>query len=185
MDPDTGDSDVAGACLRRTQSNIKWRSSGAQRHLATARPRCSAAEWLCVVAADARSRACGCRVRLPILAGGSDSVRVEGLFDPVSLLPKSETGGEPGSGSGTTPDRAVAERALMTPNVYSSGGEGLAQFKKGFLKFKQEVITAHQDHFRTLATAQHPKVMVIACCDSRVDPALLMGAGPGDIFTVR
>lgn len=30
-----------------------------------------------------------------------------------------------------------------------------------------------------------PQVMVIACCDSRVDPALLMGAGPGDIFTVR
>lgn len=27
--------------------------------------------------------------------------------------------------------------------------------------------------------------MVIACCDSRVDPALLLGAGPGDIFMVR
>lgn len=33
----------------------------------------------------------------------------------------------------------------------------------------------HAEHFRGLALAQTPKVMVIACCDSRVDPALLMG----------
>jgi hypothetical protein len=53
------------------------------------------------------------------------------------------------------------------------------------MKFKAEVISQHQAHFRDLASAQSPKVMVIACCDSRVDPALLMGAGPGDIFIVR
>ena len=70
-------------------------------------------------------------------------------------------------------------------NQAPGAGEGLAQFKKGFLKFKQEVISAHPEHFRDLASAQSPKVMVIACCDSRVDPALLMGAGPGDIFIVR
>jgi carbonic anhydrase len=53
------------------------------------------------------------------------------------------------------------------------------------MKFKAEVISQHAAHFRDLASAQSPKVMVIACCDSRVDPALLMGAGPGDIFIVR
>jgi Carbonic anhydrase len=93
--------------------------------------------------------------------------KVEGMLDPVS-----------GSGLG--------ERLITTPNQYTSGGtEGLAQFKKGFLRFKQEVINTHADHFKSLAASQSPKVMVIACCDSRVDPALLMGAGPGDIFTVR
>jgi carbonic anhydrase len=64
-------------------------------------------------------------------------------------------------------------------------GEGLAQFKKGFMRFKQEVISRHPAHFAELAASQSPKVMVVACCDSRVDPALLMGAGPGDIFIVR
>ena len=32
---------------------------------------------------------------------------------------------------------------------------------------------------------QHPKVLVISCSDSRVDPAILMAAEPGDLFTVR
>jgi len=37
-----------------------------------------------------------------------------------------------------------------------------------------------------LATrGQTPAVMVIACSDSRVDPALLFGTEPGDLFTVR
>ena len=53
------------------------------------------------------------------------------------------------------------------------------------MRFKQEVISRHPAHFAELAASQSPKVMVVACCDSRVDPALLMGAGPGDIFIVR
>ncbi len=32
---------------------------------------------------------------------------------------------------------------------------------------------------------QNPKAMVIACCDSRVDPALLFQCVPGDLFVVR
>lgn len=32
---------------------------------------------------------------------------------------------------------------------------------------------------------QHPRAMVIACCDSRVDVAGLLGSEPGELFTVR
>lgn len=32
---------------------------------------------------------------------------------------------------------------------------------------------------------QQPQVMVIACCDSRVDPALILQCDPGDLFIVR
>lgn len=35
------------------------------------------------------------------------------------------------------------------------------------------------------AAGQAPKVMVIACCDSRVDPAAIFSAGPGQLFVVR
>ncbi len=40
--------------------------------------------------------------------------------------------------------------------------------------------------YRSLAQAgQAPKTMVIACCDSRVDPAAIFSAGPGQLFIVR
>jgi carbonic anhydrase len=32
---------------------------------------------------------------------------------------------------------------------------------------------------------QQPQTMVIACCDSRVDPALILQCDPGDLFVVR
>ncbi len=32
---------------------------------------------------------------------------------------------------------------------------------------------------------QKPQVMVVACCDSRVDPALILQCDPGDLFVVR
>ena len=39
--------------------------------------------------------------------------------------------------------------------------------------------------YQKLCVSQKPKVMFIACCDSRVDPALLVSAQPGDIFVER
>jgi carbonic anhydrase len=38
---------------------------------------------------------------------------------------------------------------------------------------------------RLLDYGQHPKVLMIACSDSRVEPALLVDAAPGDLFVVR
>lgn len=32
---------------------------------------------------------------------------------------------------------------------------------------------------------QRPQVMVVSCCDSRVDPALILQCDPGDLFVVR
>jgi len=32
---------------------------------------------------------------------------------------------------------------------------------------------------------QHPNIMIIACCDSRVDPATIFDATPGELFVVR
>ena len=38
---------------------------------------------------------------------------------------------------------------------------------------------------RLAATGQHPRAMVIQCCDSRVNVAEMFGAEPGDLFIVR
>lgn len=40
-------------------------------------------------------------------------------------------------------------------------------------------------YFETLARGQSPRVFWIGCADSRVDPALITGAQPGEIFTLR
>ena len=34
-------------------------------------------------------------------------------------------------------------------------------------------------------SGQKPEVMVVSCCDSRVDPALIFQCDPGDLFVVR
>ena len=40
--------------------------------------------------------------------------------------------------------------------------------------------------FQELAReGQSPSTMVVACCDSRVDPSMIFGAAPGELFVVR
>ncbi len=40
-------------------------------------------------------------------------------------------------------------------------------------------------HERLAAQGQRPRALVIACSDSRVDPAAIFNAGPGELFVVR
>lgn len=42
-----------------------------------------------------------------------------------------------------------------------------------------------QSWFRQLAHGQHPRAMVISCCDSRVLPSALFGADEGELFVHR
>lgn len=55
----------------------------------------------------------------------------------------------------------------------------------GFRRFREIYYREHRELFETLARGQAPRVMVVGCSDSRVDPALIFDAAPGEIFTVR
>lgn len=56
----------------------------------------------------------------------------------------------------------------------------------GYLAFRKNDWPIKRDLYRHLAhSGQSPRVMVIACCDSRADPALIFNANPGDLFVVR
>ncbi len=56
----------------------------------------------------------------------------------------------------------------------------------GYRSFRQQYAQGDRSVMRYLSEhGQHPEVMVVACCDSRVDPALILQCAPGDLFVVR
>ena len=56
----------------------------------------------------------------------------------------------------------------------------------GFKVFKAQNYEHRPELFaRLVAEGQHPEVLIIACSDSRVDPAILLNAQPGELFVVR
>ena len=55
----------------------------------------------------------------------------------------------------------------------------------GYRRFREGSWPALQRRFESLAQGQHPKVMVIGCSDSRVDPQQILDAAPGELFVLR
>jgi len=56
----------------------------------------------------------------------------------------------------------------------------------GFVRFRERHFARDDGLFRQLvAQGQTPKTLVVACCDSRVDPALVLDCAPGDLFVIR
>ena len=57
---------------------------------------------------------------------------------------------------------------------------------EGYRSFLSGRLPLEQSRYRALAeTGQHPEVMVIGCCDSRVSPEVIFDARPGELFVVR
>lgn len=58
----------------------------------------------------------------------------------------------------------------------------------GFRKFRERYFESEDSLYSRLASpaaGQAPKTLIIGCSDSRVDPALITSASPGEIFVVR
>ena len=55
----------------------------------------------------------------------------------------------------------------------------------GIVKFRSKDFEAHRDLFKTLKAEQKPHTLFIACSDSRVDPNLITGSLPGELFIIR
>lgn len=56
---------------------------------------------------------------------------------------------------------------------------------EGYRRFRDTGWREKRDRWSELAEGQAPRVMVIACSDSRVDPAQIFDADPGQMFVVR
>jgi len=61
----------------------------------------------------------------------------------------------------------------------------VSELLNGYKRFYKYHFLGENRLYEKLATGQSPKTLVIACSDSRVDPAILTDANPGDIFVIR
>ena len=56
----------------------------------------------------------------------------------------------------------------------------------GYRRFRSGPYREHKDRYDALASdGQAPPVMIISCCDSRVDPATVFDTVPGQVFALR
>ena len=61
----------------------------------------------------------------------------------------------------------------------------LNQLIDGYRRFRETGWSRERERWSELAEGQSPRVMIIACSDSRVEPAIIFDAKPGEIFVVR
>ncbi|MFN7128153.1 MAG: carbonic anhydrase [Brevundimonas sp.] len=55
----------------------------------------------------------------------------------------------------------------------------------GYRRFRTEHWPAARAEYEALAQGQKPHTLIVACSDSRADPALIFDAAPGQLFVVR
>lgn len=56
---------------------------------------------------------------------------------------------------------------------------------RGYRRFRSAGYRDQRRRWEELADGQEPPVMIIGCCDSRVDPAILFDTVPGQAFILR
>jgi carbonic anhydrase len=59
------------------------------------------------------------------------------------------------------------------------------QLLAGYTRFRARRWVEQRALFEHLAEGQKPRILVIACSDSRVDPAQIFDVAPGELFVVR
>ena len=63
--------------------------------------------------------------------------------------------------------------------------KGFGNLLEGYRRFRANKFVAEKDRWQELAEGQSPRAVVIACSDSRADPATIFDTNPGEIFVVR
>ncbi len=60
-----------------------------------------------------------------------------------------------------------------------------ASLLHGYRRFREGSYPAQRQRWEALAEGQEPPVMLIGCCDSRVDPGTIFDTIPGQVFILR
>ena len=59
---------------------------------------------------------------------------------------------------------------------------GYGNLVEGYRRFRANQSSLKRGQWQQLAEGQSPRAVIIACCDSRADPATIFDADPGNIF---
>jgi carbonic anhydrase len=62
---------------------------------------------------------------------------------------------------------------------------GFGNLLEGYRRFRANQFETARERWQGLAEGQAPRAIVIACSDSRADPATIFDTNPGEIFVVR
>lgn len=74
------------------------------------------------------------------------------------------------------------------PNVNDKENSMLATDKliAGYQRFREGYYKDHQEQLSKLSEeGQFPKIAIVSCSDSRVEPTLILDCEPGDLFVIR
>ncbi|MBT4891002.1 MAG: carbonic anhydrase [Rhodospirillales bacterium] len=64
--------------------------------------------------------------------------------------------------------------------------DSISKLRDGFRNFREGKFQEQRVVYENLVDeGQKPKIALVACSDSRVDPAMLLQADPGDLFVIR
>ncbi len=83
------------------------------------------------------------------------------------------------------PPRKGMERVMAHDDSSPLASPQLDHLIAGYRRFRETGWHPRRERWATLRESQKPEVMIIACSDSRVDPAQIFDVDPGEIFVVR
>ena len=63
--------------------------------------------------------------------------------------------------------------------------KGFGNLLEGYRRFREGRYATEKALWRELAEGQSPRAVIIACSDSRADPAIVFDTDPGEIFVIR
>ncbi|TDP44846.1 carbonic anhydrase [Zavarzinia compransoris] len=79
----------------------------------------------------------------------------------------------------------MLRRVIVPPFVNGIEEGAVERLIDGYRRFRGGHWPEYRDLYKELSKGQKPPVLVIACSDSRVDPAVIFDAQPGEMFVVR
>lgn len=76
--------------------------------------------------------------------------------------------------------------AILLTRIRRAMEKSFTKILKGYRQFRDKYALGDASIMQSLSDhGQQPKIMVVSCCDSRVDPALILQCEPGELFVVR
>lgn len=61
----------------------------------------------------------------------------------------------------------------------------ITKLTQGYRRFREDRWPSKKAEYELLAKGQKPHTLIVACSDSRADPALIFDTAPGELFVVR